>query len=487
MSLTSIIDTSYKVPRAFVKVSLGAGPRSPGSAAMSILVVGSKTSAGSATVGEKYLVISGDDAKTYFGVGSELHLTAVAMLKANPGAVIYMVALDDSSGGGVSTKTVAFTSGPATADGTLELWINGLRYVLGITSGQTVTQIGDALAALINGRTDCPMTAVNTAGSVALSSRNKGVRFNYISVRSLLTGATGVAHTVATGYASGGTATGANPTTHLDALAAERFHFLVCPFVDSTNMGKFKTYATAQLAPLVGKRCRWIACSPLSIAAAITLSDAVNDPLGQVLQIENPDDLTCVIAGVHAATMALLRSSDRAYNTDGVLLAGIKPQFAQADVMIESELNACLNNGVTPLITRTGTVSIVRDVTNYHNDASGNDDFSIIDTHYVDVPIFMADAIEQNFSSVFAGFKLAPDTADGEPPAPKVATPSSIKDFLFSLAKAQENKLLVNVEALKTSLVVELDTSAAGRANAEFPVDCIELFHQLAVNVSQVG
>ena len=488
--LTSIVDTSNKVPRAFVRVALGAGPRSPGSSAMKILLIGSKTSTGTAAVTTKYQIAGPDDAKTYFGVGSELHLAAVALFKANPFATVFACALDDSSGGLAATKTLLYTSGPATADGTITLDIMGVRVVVGVTSGQTVTQIGDAVVAALNGRTDCPVTGVNTAGSVALSSRNKGVRFNTITTRSLLTGATGVAHTPITGVMAGGTDTGANATTILDSLAAERFHFIVNPYTDSTNLLKFKTYATAQMQPLVGKRARWFACLPGTIAADTTISDAVNDPLGEVIQFENPDDLPLMIAASAAGAVAAVRSSDRAYNTDGLTLPGIKVQFAQADVMTDAELNVCLNNGLTPLLSRDGSVFVVREVTNYHNDAGGNDDFSILDTHYVDVAFFVADSIEQNFPSTFAGFKLAPDptTGDAGPPAPKVATPSSIKGWAFSIAKAQENKLLVNLETTtKAGLVCELDVAAAGRANLEMPIDCIELFHQLAAQVSQVG
>lgn len=486
MSLTSIVDTSYKVPRAFVKVSLGAGPRSPGSAAMSILLIGSKTSSGSAAVGTKQLLVSKDDAKTYFGTASELHLMATSAFAAYPAATIYAIALDDSTGGGLATKTVAFT-GTATADGTFSIWINGKKIVVGVLVGDTATVVGDKVVAAVAGQTDCPMTGVNTTGSIAFSSRNKGARFNYLSVRTQLVGATGIAHTPVTGYAAGGTDTGADPTVTLGLLAAERFHLIVCPFIDATNIAKFGTFCTAQLQPLIGRRERFIASLPTSLASSITIADTVNNQLGELVLHRNPDCLPAQIAAAMAALIVSVRSSDRAYNTDGLLVPGIPVQNAQADFMLESESNSALNNGLTPLVSRNGNVYIVREVTSYHKDGSGNPDFSVLDTHYVDVPIYIADAIEQQYTQVFAGFKLAPDNSDGEPPAAKVATPSSIKDWLFSILKAQEGKLLVRTEELKASLVVEIDPDAVGRANAEVPVDVIELFHQLAANVSQVG
>lgn len=485
--LSSILDTSFKVPRAFIKVSLGVGARSPGSGAMKCLVVGSMTSAGSAAVSELKLIAGEEDAKTYFGAGSELHLAARAFFKANPIGVLYGVAVDDSTGGGVATKTFVFT-GTATADGSVEAWINGERVAISVVTGDTATVVGDKLAAVINGRSDLPVTAANVTGTVTVSAKNKGTRFNWITTRSLKTGAAGITHTPTTGKTAGGTDTGANPTTQLDAVAgAERFHLIFSGFLDSTNLGKFKTSLTSLAQPITGKRGRWLACSPDTLANAITLSDGLNDPRGELIWMEAPDALPIEVAGAYAGAHTAKRSSDRAANTDGMALPSIKTRYAIADRPTISEQNTALNNGLTPIRDEAGTAVSVRSVTNYHQDGSGNDDFTILDTHYVEVADFIGDAIEQGFSTTFAGFKLGVDGEDGAPPFPGVATPKSVKDWLVSILYTYEGRLVVNVKALTPSIVVEADTNTPGRLNAEVPVDCIELFHQLGTNVAQVG
>lgn len=482
--LSSIIDSSYKIPRAFLQVSLGVGPKSPGSAAVKILLVGLKTAAGSAAVGERKLLTGKDDSRTFHGPGSELHMMSQAVFAANPIATVYAVAMDPA-GGTAGTKVLTFT-GTATADGGVAVWILGNRIYTPIASGTTATALGDAVAAAINARTDLPVTAVNAIGVVTLTAKNTGVRSTGISVRSLAT-VTGIAHTAVTGYVAAGTAGTENATTQLDGIAAERFHLVVSPHTDSTNLLKFKSFATSQSAAIAGKRCRWLACTMDTLANAITLSDTLNAQRGQLPWIENPDDTPAMTAAAVAGAVAAKIASDRAYNLDGLEVPGLKPQYALGDVPTETEQNSALSNGLTPLLSKEGTVRIVRSVTNYHQDATGNDDFSVIDTHYVDVPDYLADDLQVNFSSVYEGFKLAPDGADGAPPGARVATPLSVRDWIYGRLKREENRLIVNVDANLGALVVEIDGSTPSRLNAEIPVDCIELFHQFAANISQVG
>jgi phage tail sheath gpL-like len=484
--LTSVIPTSYKVPRAFLKVTLGVGPRSPGAGSVKLLLIGNKTSAGSATVATAYAITSNDDAIARFGRGSELHRMCKAAFAAYGSADITAMAVTEA--GTAATKSIATAVGPASVAGTLEVWIAGRRVVVQIAVGDTISTVSTNLAAAINATPDLPVTAAaNTpAGTTVLTAKNVGVRGNHIAVRSLLTGGTGLTHVAATGYAAGG-ATSDDPQACLDAVASSRYHLIVSPYVDATNLAKFKAHCDTQAQPLQGRRQRWIACFNGTLAAGITLADTINAQRGQLVWEEDPDDLPGEIAAGFAAYVASQIGSDRAANLDGLVIPGLQSQYDASDVPTESEQDSALNNGLTPLLSGTGRVSIVRSITSYHLDSGGLDDFSVLDSHYVDVPDFIADDLQANFTTAFAGFKIAPATADGSPPGPRIATPASVKDWIFSRLKFYENQLIVNVDALKDSIIVEIDAIATGRMNAEIPVDVIELFHQMAGNVAQVG
>src|SRR3989304_2118392 len=94
----SIFDTSNKVPGSYIDVVFGVGARSAGDAARRVLLIGNRTTAGSATVAVPVLVPSVDDAITLFGSGSELHQMAKAAFAANPGVTLYARPVAESGG-----------------------------------------------------------------------------------------------------------------------------------------------------------------------------------------------------------------------------------------------------------------------------------------------------------------------------------------------------------------------------------------------------
>lgn len=484
MTLSSVIDSSYKVPGSFVQVSLGAGPRSPSTGAMRVLLTGNKSSAGTGVVNTLYEVAGPDDVKTLAGVGSELHRKAIAFFKANPTGSAWIVIV--TAAGTAASQAIAFTGTSATADGSFEVWIAGERMVVPITTGDTPTIIAAAVAAAINAKPVLPCTAAAAVGTATATARCTGPRGNRISCRTVLTGATGISHTPISGYFASG-ATMDDPQAALDAVGSMRWHLIVAPYYTATELQKYRSALNTGALPVNGKRGRFVACSPDTLATAITMSDSVNAARGEVAWCEDPDSTPGEIAAGLAGVLTANRSSDRAANLDGLVIPGLKPQAAIDDYSTKAEQNSALNNGLTPLITVNGELVIVRSVTNYHLDAGGNDDFSILDSHKVDVADFIGDVIEQNFATRYRGFKIAPHPAAGELPPPRVATPVTVRDFLYSQLAAQENVLLTNVEALKAQLVVEIDPAVSGRMNADIPIDVIEHFHQLGANVSQIG
>lgn len=483
-ALTSIVDTSYKLPRAFLQVSFGVGPRSPGSAAMRILLTGNKTSSGTAANAELKAIFGADDAKTYFGAGSELHLMAKALFKAFPTATAYAIAI--ATAGTAATGTITFTGGPASAAGTVSVWVLGEKITVDVASGDSITTIAAAVSAAINQKTDWPVTASPAVGVVTVTAKNTGPRGNRISLRTQLSGATGVSHTPLTGFLSSG-ATYDSPQTALDAVVSERYHFIVAPYFTATELTIYKSHVGTQAQPIQGRRQHVVWSSPDTLATAITLADTLNSVRMRGAWYEDGDDTPAMIAAAYAGFMASRLSADRATNLDYEVIPGLKDQYALDDVPTEGEMNSALNNGLTPLYGKGGEVKIVRAITTYHLDTAGNDDFSVMDIHYADAPDFLADKLEGNHYSQWKGFKLAPDTAEGAPPDTKVATPKSIRGWIAGQVKEEENKLFVNVDALAEQIVVEIDPTARGRVNAFIPLDCVELYHQFAAEVAQTG
>lgn len=489
MSLTSIVDTSIKVPRAFVKVSLGVGVRSAGSAPIKVLLVGNKTTAGTATLDRAVQVTSENDAKTLFGAGSELAIACTKALRANKYLTLY--AMPITTGGATVPSSVLTVTGPATSAGNVFVDVAGERVAVAITSGMTAAQAVTAIVAAINAKSDWPVTAADGVGdTVDISARAGWVRGSHISLRTSTT-ATGLTVSMSgTGYlgSTPGNLTD-DPTAGLAAVAPDRFHIIAHGYQASADCTKFKTHVATYADPTEGRRQVWLGTFIGTYANGKTLSDTENDKRGILCWYEDPDDVALWCSAVVAARLAAVWGSDRAFNTDGMVLTGLKLQYDTADVPTGAEQNTALSNGLTPLLGPAGgsEVKLVRAVTNYHLDGSSNPDYSVIDAHYVQVADYVADDLETNFTTAFEGFKLGVDGADGAPPGPRVATTSIVRDFIARRLRLLDNVLLENVADLEASIIVERDTAAAGRVNAEVPIDVIELLHQVAIDVRQTA
>ena len=490
MAIASIIGTDNKVPGVYLKVSLGVGARSAGSAAMGLLLVGNKTAGGSAAVDTVKSLFSKDDARNEFGAGSELFMMAQAAFKANPSVTLSGVAVTESVGS-QATGTITFTAGPATADGTVEVWIGGRRVVAAVADTDTITTAAAAVAAAINAETDFPVTAGAAVGVVTVTAKQAGTKSNAITLRTLLTGATGIAHTALSTTLTGGT-TLDDPQSALDSVAATRYHLIAASDDDAVNLAKYKAHVDAGAEPLVGLRQRFVAGSVDTLGNTTTLSDALNAERGQIVWQAGSDDTPAEIAAASAAQHIVQVQSDRAAPVDGVVIPGLRPPNDSADKPLNTELASALNNGITPLDYSGSEVFFVRAITNYSTDSAGNPDAGVLDVSKVEVPDFIADQLQANFLARFGGFKLDNDPDQGDFVEPKVATPSSVKDFIFEILKnhgagGSGVLLLSDVEANKPLLATELDSAAVGRVNAVVPLDVVEGFHQGAFDIQQVG
>lgn len=485
-ALTSIIGTSIKVPGVYMKVTLGVGAQSSASGAKKVLLFGNKTTAGTATVAEVVPVTSIDDARTLFGAGSELFLMCKYALNAYPAITLFAIPIA-ASAGTAATANIVF-SGTATADGVYEVTVLDETIQVEIDSGMTATQTGDAVEAAINAQTDWPITANNTTGTVALTAKHAGPRGNQIRVLSAGDVA-GLTETHLNGYLATG-ATSDDPQNALDAVASTRYQLLVAPYQDATNLADFKAHITALAEPGEGKRGRYIAASIDTLANTTTVATGLNDARGQVFWHYNGWEPPAIVAAVCAAETAEAYERDRAANTDGLFLRGLKPQPASSDKPTFTELNSALNNGISPLDHDGSLVSLVRNVTSRSQASGGAPDFAVIDVHYVEVADAIGDDVLVNFANTFADFKLD-DDVEGEVPAPGVATPATIRDFIFSRLKFYAAGgggplWLSNVDGLASELVVERDLVAACRVNASIPIDPVELLHQGAFDVRQL-
>lgn len=499
MALTSIIDLSNKRPRAFVRVSLGAGPRASGAAPIAILLCGNKTEATPTDplANDTMVQVFGEDeviAKT--GAGSELHRMWLRIVDIFDQATVYLGAIAGSAGANAALS-ITFT-GTATAASTLEITIGCDEPLqIPIANGDTAAAVRAAIIAAVNNVARTPVIASESTNDVVLTAKCEGPRGNNIRVRSRMTEGTGAGLTITTlsltGAALSGGTTNDSPTNLLAASTSVRFHLTVGPYglaTEDTAIGVMQAHVEAQMGPLVGKRGRLVLGCQSSLGTANTFATTyLNDELAQIawaqLSNEPPAELAAALAGLLAVEMA----KTRAYSLDDLELTGLTPQWDGASQPTETEIVSALNNGLTPLFVAGSEVRVARSITSKSRTIDGGTvaDYSVLDTHYVDAAFFIADTIEENWAPAFPQFKLGVDI-EGQVPPPKVATANSVKSWCLNLVGGFENDLIENFQATTVSgAIFERNEVAKGRIDAVVPVDIIELFHQFAVDIRQQG
>lgn len=158
------IPSNLRAP--FVAVEFDNTRASQGAALLSYkaLLIGQKTGQGTATANTLYRVTSADAVATLAGRGSQLHRQALAWFRNNTFTETWIGVLDDSSSGVFATGTLTFT-GPATAAGTLSLYVGGNLVSVGVASGDSASTIASNTATALG---------IHASGTVTFASAASG-------------------------------------------------------------------------------------------------------------------------------------------------------------------------------------------------------------------------------------------------------------------------------------------------------------------------
>lgn len=448
------------------------------------LLIGQKTSAGSATVEIPVLISSADQAKSLFGVGSMLHRMAIKWFKNNKATEVWAIPVDDNGAGVLATANLA-VSGPSTAAGTVSLWIGGRLLSVGVESGDADTDIATAIAAAINADTFLPVTASVVDDDVTVTAKNKGtngnkidIRLNYASDQELPAGV-GV---VITAMASGAT----NPvlTNLISALGEEQYNVIVNPYVDSTSLAALEAemldrwgYSRANEGVLIG-------AAGDTVGNLTTLGNARNSKhsviFGTYLFPNPPEEVAAAAAG-QISTSAQI---DPARPTQTLGLVDILAPV-ESDRFTWAERNTLLTDGIATMkVAAGGVVQIERAITTYQTNSFDVADISYLDSEVLFTLSYLRYSSKARFTQRYPRSKLAKDgTRFGV--GQKIITPKIAKAEWYALFRQwEESGLVEGFDQFKEDLIVEVNASDPNR------LDCLvspDLINQLRVLGVQIG
>jgi len=217
-----------------------------------ILVIGQRLSTGTVAAEVPYLATSADEVGLKSGFGSMLYLMAVLVFKNNLTVPVVFVGLDDA--GTATQGTYAWSlSGTATASGEYVTYIQGNRYAVSVSIGDTASDVQDSLVALITADANyLPCTAANSTGTITATINNAGIAADDLDIR--FHAAQGellpAGLTLSTVTKTAGTV---DPDI-ADALAVlgdTWYTHIVNPYTDTSNMDTLEDYAVSVDSALV--------------------------------------------------------------------------------------------------------------------------------------------------------------------------------------------------------------------------------------------
>lgn len=527
------LPATARTPQVSFAIDFGASGSTPGEAPEKILVWGNRIGttitatvhtgsgttetydfdAGVAPLDHPVQVISADDARAKAGPGSECELGALAVLAQWPTANVWINPVTE---GGSDSATLTLTpTVSGLGAGVLRLYVAGrVLDDVPITSSDDVHTIGLAIARVINRAKGLPVYAENTwaSGAVAVTYKHPGVRGNLVSIRAELISATqtvtvdgaslagtlfGLTLIMSDGAAVGGSyclAGGVgedNWSTAITNAAPARFGRHAAPAYLSGGSASANIGRLADAIDTAGGTGQQFAQqvifgSAQTLAATVTLNDALNRARGQVAWLYASDFLPIEVAAQVAAarlngdgdvvTSAPIDGELVApgANLNGVELATLVPAHRIADQPTAAQVETCLASGISPIVpspTRTGRCALVASIVSRHL-VGGVPNYSLYKTGEVTVVDWVRGAVVADIRNTFRGFKLVDDRTDGKPPTtPKTMTPSTVRARILTLlTKYERAGHITEVAARAAAVTVTRNAVNKRRLDVVMPV-----------------
>jgi phage tail sheath gpL-like len=481
----SSIPSNLRVP--FVAVEFDSSRAQQGAAVMPYraLIIGQKRTGGTGTINTIQKVTSADQVLTLAGRGSMLHRQARAWFANNRFTETWIGILDDAAAGVVATGTITVT-GPATAAGTINLYLGGELVQVAVASGDAATAIATAIAAAITANPDLPVTAAAVSAVVTVTHRHKGevgldfdMRANYQDGERLPAGVTLAFVAMSAG------ATNPVLTTLLAALGDNWFHVWAHGYKDTTSLTAIENEMASRFGPMRMIDGVAITSATGTQGTLTSLGNGRNSPSSTIVAQPGKNPLTppSEFAAAVAAVVAFHGNADPARPLQTLPLAGVRAP-AEGDRFTLTERNLLLLDGIaTTKADVTGGVQLERIVTTYQTNSAGADDTAYLDVTTMLTLMYLRYSFRTRVVSRYPRHKLANDgTRFGAGQAvmtPKLGKAEAIAWF----RDMEELGLVEGFDQFKNDLLVERSSTDPNRLNFLLPPD---LINQLVVGAANI-
>lgn len=475
------IPIDLRVPGTFIEFDNSRAVRGKLSVPGRILAFGQKLNAGTAAANVPVRIDTAAQAVELFGRGSMLALMAEAIKKANRGTELWGMPLTDN-GAGVAGEGTVTVSGPATAAGTLNLYIGGKRVAVAVASGDTANAIATALNAAINADLDLPVTSAVLAAEVTITARHKGIAAGKIDLRhsyyqgEKLPAGTGLVIVQLAGGAG-------NPdlATPLAALGDAWHNTWVMPYTDATSLSAVEADLESRWGPTKMIESQAFGAASDTVGNLSTLGNGRNSPHVTIMDAGGSPTSPFIWASVVAAVDAA--EPDPARPRQTLLLPGLLGAVEGSRRTLD-ERNTLLYDGIsTHTVDALGGVHIERLITTYQLNGQSLADSSYLDVTTLRTLAHLRYTSRNRLAGKYGRHKLANDGTRFAP-GQAVVTPNVIRAEMIALFREWENEGLVeNFEQFRDDMVVQRNADDPNRLDVLIPPD---LINQLRIIAAQI-
>ena len=377
------------IPGTYTGYNYYAGPNGLPANIQKVLLIGDVSSAGALAACKPTEVSSEQEAIALAGSGSVLMQMYKAAKKAWKYAQITLLRHASVSGSAATWESTL--SGTATAAGIVSVIINGQKISVGVAKTDTAAAVATALAAEVNNTPDAPVTAEAATAKVILTAKCSGAHVSAaagglnVSVESEAAGITAGAVSASAGVGT------VSLETALAAAFPERYHIIVSPVSDETNLGKLKVHLEAAAAPLEQRGQRAV-CAMVAASASAAKTEALKHNYERLHIAAVKNKINATVWEIAAGLGAIFASNSKPnVPMNGVAIPGLAIPDVE-DKWSGEEQDVLLYGGVIPLVEEDSQLCIVRAVTTKSNN-SGVRFTKLIDTGVIASLDYFRDSI----------------------------------------------------------------------------------------------
>jgi phage tail sheath gpL-like len=480
--LFNSIPGNIRVP--FLRFEVNAG-QAPYQSIQRLVLIGQKTSDGSAAADAPLLVTQNEDG--LFGPGSML-ASMYKVARANaPFQEIWAIPLADATGGSTAATgsiSVVAPTGPAS----IVVYIGGFRVSVPVNALMTAQNTATALAAAINA---CPGINVTAAvdgvvnSKVNVTARNKGTLGNTIRIETRLYADDGDAADMwATIVQPTGGAGDPGITEAIANMGDDQWDWIVMPYCTSAALTEIETWLDGRWGPMSQMYGHNISAYAGTAGTTQTFTSGRNSWHTSIMPVNKAPQPTYLWAAALGAKVAqhLQSAPELSRPLQTIELEGILPPKSVADQWSTVQRQSFYFAGASGYVVQSGKVLLDRVTTTYQRNAYGQPDASWLDINTIAQLMYGLRSLAAYMTSTYPRVALVdsnPNNLQG------FVTADDIRlAFIHGYKSLVGDGVFENADLFAQLLICERNKNNPDRIDTYLPLDHVNALRVLAVNAT---